>query len=353
MLELSKFFTNDIVSTNQTLKPIILITDPETNNVLFTLTQDNEEILDNQGNKLDIINCISKVSNVRLSTDYDKKTLKINRLRCTLYNYYDVNTKISEYINSSITNKNLYLFYKSPTTYILNTEVTISEYDCALIYKGEVSRIEFNKDNINISAEDKTQIKISDKKIPYMSIDRLPDVVKNNLVQQYKKDDIVVPMTFGKVDKAPTLTYYSDDANELNILLDTFPTLGKYRTSKVPSMLNNYLWNSENEDYWLYAKSDDDYLIIKTGWGEHLYYDDYQYNPYSMFILKSQVIADNTSYLFPELSENVQNNPDFKNWTYPALNVRQSIGANASDGSILGVSQIEADNISNANFTNE
>ena len=29
MLELSKFFTNDIAGDNQTLKPVVLITDPE------------------------------------------------------------------------------------------------------------------------------------------------------------------------------------------------------------------------------------------------------------------------------------------------------------------------------------
>ena len=115
MLSLSKFFKHDIVSPNQTLKPVIIITNPETDDVLFTLTQDKEELLDNQGNKLDIISCISKVSNVRLSTDYDTKTLKINRLRCTLYNYYDIKTKLSEYINNSVINKNLFFFYKSPT----------------------------------------------------------------------------------------------------------------------------------------------------------------------------------------------------------------------------------------------
>ena len=154
MLELSKFFTNDIAGENQTLKPVVLITDPETDNVLFTLTQDKDDILDNNGNKLDIISSISKVSNVRLSTDYDSKKLKINRLRCTLYNYYDVNTKLSEYINNSITNKNLFLFYKSPTTNVLNTTVNTGDYDCAMVYKGEISRVEFNKDSLNILAED-------------------------------------------------------------------------------------------------------------------------------------------------------------------------------------------------------
>ena len=359
MLDLSKFFSNDIVGDNQTLKPIILITDPETNNVLFTLTQDKEDILDNNGNKLDIISSISKVSSIRLSTDYDSKKLKINRLRCTLYNYYDVNTKLSEYINTSITNKNLYLFYKSPTTNVLNTTVNVGDYDCALIYKGEVSRIEFNSDSLTILAEDKTQIKISNKKVPYMSVDRLDDVIKKNLTEQYKENnDLVVPMTFGKVDKAPTITYYSDGGNELNVLLDTFPTLGKHRTSKVPYMLNHYLWNNQHEDYMLYSLSDDDYLIINTGNTgggsyEELFYQDYQYNNYSRFVLHSQVNSDNTIYAFPELSENMQTNPDMKNWSYTAFNVRQAIGAVGSDGSIVGVDNMQVGNMSNANFYNE
>ena len=170
MLELSKFFNNDIVSTNQTLKPVILITDPETDNVLFTLTQDKDEILDNQGNMLDIISCISKVSNVRLSTDYDTKTLKINRLRCTLYNYYDIKTKLSEYINNSVINKNLFLFYKSPTSHIINTTTSVNDYDCALVYKGEISRFEFNRDVLSVIAEDQTQLKISNIHLFYFSI---------------------------------------------------------------------------------------------------------------------------------------------------------------------------------------
>ena len=350
MLELSKFFTNDIAGDNQTLKPVVLITDPGTDNVLFTLTQDKDEILDNNGNKLDIISSISKVSNVRLSTDYDSKKLKINRLRCTLYNYYDVKTKLSEYINNSITNKNLFLFYKSPTTNVLNTTVDIGNYDCAMVYKGEISRVEFNKDSLNILAEDKTQIKISGKKVPYMSADRLPDVIKNNLTEQYKEDnDVVVPMTFGKVDKAPTVTYYSEEANKLNVLLDTFSTSGKHKTSKVGYMNKHNIFNDPDENYMLYTKSDNDYLIVRTLPS----YDNYQYNPYSRFILYSQVNTDNTNYLFPELSETIQENPDYKNFSYAAFNIRLAIGANASDGSILGVDEIESSNISNSNFSNE
>jgi len=353
MLELSKFFSNDIVSDNLTLKPVILITDPETNNVLFTLTQDKDELLDRQGNKLEIINCISKVSNVRLSTDYDTKTLKINRLRCTLYNYYDVRMKLSEYIDTSITNKNFYMFYKSPTTNIINDGGDIGDYDCALIYKGQVSRIEFNNDSISISAEDSTQVKISNKKIPYMSSDRLPEEIRNNLTEEYKnKDNLVVPMTFGKVDKAPTITYYSNDANELNVLLDTFPTYSRYKTSKIPYMLNNYGNADMVEDFFLYCKEDDDYIIVKTQLNQQYYYDDFQYNPFSRFTIYSQ-LSENNSYVFPELSEFSQTNEDIKSWSYIGLNTRQAIGAVASTGTIWEIENIEIDDITNTDFSNE
>lgn len=183
-----------------------------------------------------------------------------------------------------------------------------------------------------------------------MSADRLPDVIKNNLTEQYKEDnDVVVPMTFGKVDKAPTVTYYSEEANKLNVLLDTFSTSGKHKTSKVGYMNKHNIFNDPDENYMLYTKSDNDYLIVRTLPS----YDNYQYNPYSRFILYSQVNTDNTNYLFPELSETIQENPDYKNFSYAAFNIRLAIGANASDGSILGVDEIESSNISNSNFSNE
>ena len=356
MLELSKFFTNDIVSTNQTLKPVILIVEPANNSVLFTLTQDKEEILDRYGNKLDVISSISKVSNVRLSSDYDSKKLKINRLRCTLYNYYDVNTKLSQFINKGITNKNLYLFYKSPTTNVANINNTLNDYDCALIYKGEISRVEFNKDTLNIVAEDLTEKKISDKNVPYMSVSRLPEEIKNNLTSQYKEnDDVVVPMTFGMVDKAPTITYYSNEGNNLNVLLDTFPTSGRHRTSKVPSMLHNYLHNKNEYDYWLYAKSDDDYLIIKNNFRTLMFYESFQYNEYSRFVLHSQVTTENTTYLFPDLSEQTTEGPDSHNiggkvWAKLGYNVRLPIGVTTGDGSILGIDELQGGENSQQGF---
>ena len=68
MLELSKYFKQDIIDTNQTLKPIIIITEPSDDSVLFTLTLDKDDIIDINGDPIRSISCISKVSNVRISS---------------------------------------------------------------------------------------------------------------------------------------------------------------------------------------------------------------------------------------------------------------------------------------------
>ena len=346
MLKLSKFFKNDTLGDSQTLKPIISITDPQTNNVLFTLTQDKDEILDNNGDKLDIISNISKVSNVRLSTDYDSKKLKINRLRCTLYNYYDVNTKLSEYINNSITNKNLFLFYKSPTTNVLNTTADIGDYDCAMVYKGEISRVEFNSDTLTILAEDKTQLKISNKKVPYMSTERLDDVIKNNLTPKYKKDDVVVPMTFGKVDKAPTISYYAPNTErEMTILFDVFPTHKQYKTAKIPSLLTGHIFNNTNYNYFLYVKDGDDYITLDHS----LYTNIRQYEHYSRVVLDSRSFSGN--YMFPELAGALEQG-NFKNWDMKGFFQRQCESAYGASGSILDAAEIQSESQDDTTFNN-
>ena len=321
MQNYSKYFKLDAIDTNQTLKPVIVITDSN-DNVLFTLSQDQDELFDNNGDSVNVINSISKVSNVKISNDYDTKTLKINRLRCTLYNYYDVNTKLSEYINTGIINKNVYLFYKSPTTNIINLSDVQNDYDCALIYAGEVSRITYDDNNINITAEDKTQIKISDKQVPYMSIDKLPLEKRDNILKQYIKDDAVVPMTFGKVDKAPVLPYLDNNNDRvMNIVLDVQPTSSNYKTAKIGSLLDSYPNGANN---CLYIKKDNDYLI----WNHDHYTQALHYQKESMFkILKSGIIED--EYLIPELQESEDILPL---WSVQAYSQRQVKSVYASDG---------------------
>ena len=314
MQNFSKYFNLDTIDTNQTLKPIIVITDSD-NNVLFTLAQDQDELFNNNGDSIDIINSISKVSNVKISNDFDTKKLKINRLRCTLYNYYDVNTKLSEYVNTGIINKNLYLFYKSPTTNIINFSDTQGDYDCALIYIGEISRIKFDDVKIDITAEDKTQIKIADKQVPYMSIDRLNQDIAKNIPKSYQDEDMVVPMTFGKVDKAPVLPYVDNDNQRfLNVLVDIQPTTSNYVTARIPSLLEK-----QPNDYanCLYVKEGDDYII----WNHKGNTTTLQNKLYSSFQIMT-VLGSISDRILPELSPDYEDVGLSNMWDITGLHQR-------------------------------
>ena len=362
MLNISKYFKRDILSTNQTLKPVIVITDPNTDEILFTLTQDADKLYTSFSEgyytetfyateSLKTINCLSKVSNVKISNDYDSKKLKINRLRCTLYNYYDVKTKITEYIDNSIIGKNMYLFYKSPTTNIISFTGLSSAhlgYECALIYRGEINRIDFNNNTINISAEDRTQIKISNKTVPYMSIDKLSPQIQDNILPEYKEDDTVVPMTFGAVDKAPVMPYI-DFNNEriMNLLVDIFPTSSHYKTSKIPNLLHNGTIRPEQNDYYLYIKAKDDYIILDHA----LFSVPYLNQLYSQIKLTS-IRGFNNNYILPELQPEEEDSI-FKQWDMGGFYQRQVNSAYASDGSVLDISSIQLEEISNTDFINE
>ena len=339
MLNVSKNFKNDIISTNQPLKPVLVIADAD-NNPLFTLTQDKEELFDVDGNSIRSINVISKVSNIKISTDYDSKTLKINRLRCTLYNYYDVNTKLSEYINTNITNKNLYLFYKSPSTDRIHITPTDEDRECSLIYNGEISRIKYNDKTIDLSVEDKTQIKIADKQVPYIGVDRLPFNISEHLTEEYKGSDLVVPMTFGQVDKAPVLTY--EDWNNdrmLNVLFDVQPTTANHKTAKIPRMLNS----SPAGDYCLYVKKDEDYLI----------WNHFQNSFFSHHSIYSKIKVLNRAgtggqFLMPELQEESDSQePAYGHWDDNGFYQRMVDTVYATEGIIYQMSDVEIDNMDN------
>ena len=358
-LVLGKYFKQDIITPNQTLKPIIVITTPLKNyagspspDILFVLTQDNEQLYDTSGNLLTTINCISKVSNVKVSNNYDSKRLKINRLRCSLYNYYDLSTKITNHINSSIIGNQMYLFYKSPTTNIIGlysyVQSIVEDYACALVFIGEINRIDFNNDIINISSEDRTQVKIASKTVPYMSIDKLPIEIQNNITPEYKEDDAVVPMTFGAVDKAPVLPYISpDDIRVMNVLVDMFPTHSHYKTARIPSLLHSGTVHPQNNDYYLYVKEGDDYIILD----HFILTAPYQNQLYSHFKLHSMGSYGN-EYLFPELHTE-EEGVLFESWDMKGFAQRQVVNAIASEGTISNISSLELNDISAEGFTNE
>ena len=341
MLNVSQNFKNDIVSTNQTLKPVLLITDAD-DNVIFTLTQDQDELFNIDGNSIKTINSIRKVSNVRISTDYDSKILKINSLRCTLYNYYNINTKLSEYINTTTVGKNLYMFYKSPTTNVINLTNEINKADCALVYRGEINRITFNDKSITLSIEDKTQVKIADKIVPYVSVDKLPLEQRDRLLDEYKDSDNVVPMTFGYVDKAPVLPYLENNNDRvLNVLLDFHPTASNYKTGRIPKIGKT----GTNSHFCLYVKKDDDYIILDHN-DKTVYQQNIKFSKFQLFTFN----FTEPNYLLPSLRETNDNTENL--WSYNGFTQRLVDSVYASDGSILDAKDIIDEQLSDDNFTN-
>ena len=81
-----------------------------------------------------------------------------------LYNYYDTKDRLTDIFD--MVSKRIYLFYKSPLTRTINFTDEINDTDCALVYKGRITRVEHNQQIISILAEDSTQAKINDKKVP-------------------------------------------------------------------------------------------------------------------------------------------------------------------------------------------
>ena len=369
MKNLSKYFKQDIVSNSQSLKPVIVIpelyhdqnTTPEYYlRSLFTFTINQENLIqrwpytDLPDKPLNQIPCIKSVSNIKTSSDYDKKTLKINTLRFTLYNYYDENTKLSEYVDFSfndligdeILNKPIYLFYKSPTTNVINfypnVEVTDPEdffdKNCALIYKGEISRVESDNETISITVEDKTQTKISNKIVPYMDLDKLPANIKNNIPESYKKSSDTVPMVFGKVDKSPIIPYIDTaDPKNLSLLMDFLPTSTNFKTSKIPSLISQNNLPS-GDPYYLYVKSGEDYIILD----HYSATINYQASKYSRVeVILTGQLPD--SYILPQLVEDPVSG--FGIYDFIGFQQRMVQRSYATEGSILDANSLEISNL--------
>ena len=117
MQNLSKYFKQDILSADQNLKPIIRLTNADG---VYYFGLDNETIIVDNEN-INAIPCIQNVSNVKVSTDFDSKRLKINRLRISLFNHYDVKTKLTEYLSTNIIS--LFVLHKTLFMFLITSIV--------------------------------------------------------------------------------------------------------------------------------------------------------------------------------------------------------------------------------------
>ena len=327
----SKYFKQDIVDGNQTLKPVIIISEIEeewadveggSGNLfgldiihkkirsVYAFTTNRENLIERwpyQGyddKPLEQITCLKNVSNVKISNDWDRKTLKINRLRFQLHNYYDSGRKLSEVIGK-LNHREVRLYYKSPTTNIINhypdvlspdapnEDDVFYAYNCPFIFKGHITRVSVQKDIISITAEDSTEIFMSNKKVPYKTLgaeevgggSSIGDSVKF-INPSFKSSDIGYPLVYGYVGKSPIIqTLKSGSIREISLI--TGEISGTYPTSKIPALLIGKNLPSGNS-YYLYVKSGDDYLIL-----EHMNASTIEDSIISLYLTGGDVSGEN------------------------------------------------------------
>tara|TARA_Y100000593_G_scaffold75148_1_gene138584 strand:- start:7254 stop:11348 length:4095 start_codon:yes stop_codon:yes gene_type:complete len=322
LLNLSDNFKNDIILTGQTLTPVAVITD-QNDNILYTFSTHNLKITN-----VDVDPILKDVSKIKINTDYDKKNIKANTLRANIYNYYDTKDRLTDIFD--MVSKRIYLFYKSPLTRTINFTDEINNTDCALVYKGRITRVEHNQQIISILAEDSTQAKINNKSVPYMTQDKLSNDVKDRILEEYKDDNITIPMVFGSVDKAPVLPYLDKNNDRvMNLLFDIHPTSGHFKTSKIPSVADNILPIDDN-NYYLYIKRDKDFII----WNhvdKTFNYQDYTYS--RVRVHNYQGSTD--QYLLNQLQDDAPE--DVGLWDVHAFAERQVESATTGDNSILDI----------------
>ncbi len=309
MALISQNFKNDTKSNAISVEPIIVLADLDLENnkyipvdIFSTFTT---SIKDTDTNSHNIRPIIKSVSSIKSSVDYEKRKLKINTFRFNITNYHDMVTKLTNtkvYSNSQSGNalnnligKNVILYYKTQTTELLNLNnnlQSIEDNHHSIIFKGIINRIKQNKDTIDIQAEDFIQSYISDVPVPSTKISDLPEYIQNNTVESL---DTPVPMVFGKVDFAPTISYVGNSYGSLSSSVAFIHDVkGIFSRHIIKKVQGQSYWHTDigqngmfvKDDDWLYFGKEDDFTLY-TLTGQSYYGPNFDF--------------EENTYLIPEL----------------------------------------------------
>ena len=331
MAYISENFKKDTKGSSISVSPVVVIAD---------LVDDNYEVIDVfstgiyrlknsvSNDYIESKEILKNVSSIKNTLDYERKSLRINTFRFTLYDYYDVTGKLSNspFFNEikSFIGKNVILYYKTQTTDRLNLYKNTDDredYDLPIIYKGIISRVSQSSDSISIQAEDFTQQYISDKEIPKTKISDLSDDITRNILD--KELDDAVPLVIGKVDKAPVVKYKTNFQSETGL-----GSLGLIHDSR--AIYNNFSTSNVKEySYWyLYFKDDDDYVTFE-------YPTTFNYYEGKSFFVDTQTYAEAGLSILPEVQEEQVSSIYLKGHTFPTK-VLADFSGDTSVGNING-----------------
>ena len=138
------------------------------------------------------------VTNVKESINISKRNFKISNVSLSLNNYPNDENRLSDTIYNYI-NKYVEIFYKSQSCDTLS--------DCLPVYRGLLKTINYNDKTITLTLEDLTE-KTLHKDVPIANLGYSENVYSKD----YKNREI--PITYGKVNKAPAVIYRDGNSSE-------------------------------------------------------------------------------------------------------------------------------------------
>ena len=188
MLTLSDKFKNDTHGAVTNIHPVVRIdTEPP-----IYLSQ-NDEVID--GNHYKALNL--KVPSIKESIDLESRNLKINNITLTISNKDKFSDKFA---TISFLDKFVYIYWKSQSCTTLG--------DCLQVYKAVIKRVDHDYNTVKFILEDLTQ-SIIHKDVPI-------NVVDNTIAVSDKYKNVVAPMVYGSVDKAPCILYSQNNGISSN-----------------------------------------------------------------------------------------------------------------------------------------
>ena len=202
MLTLPTKFAEEISQKHATIYPFIIIGDELENSILISTVKEVIEtgtgVDDDPWIYRNFKDYNLKISSIKDSLNIESHKISISNVTLTLSNYEIDGERLSDKISSLKLNSKVEVYYKSQSC------IRIAQ--CPLIYTGTMAKVEHDSNTLKITLEDVAE-SLLDKEVPIANL----GAGEHCLSKDYLNRDI--PMTYGRVSKAPVVPYLDNIGN--------------------------------------------------------------------------------------------------------------------------------------------
>ena len=256
-LENKSKFQRDILQNNISIYPIALIDDE-----IFISTV-KESIINNpdENNPIYLKDYGLKISNIKESINLKSHKFSISNVTLTFNNYLIDGERFSDVLSEK-SNKKVLLYFKTQSCKYLS--------DCLLVYRGIIKRYSHDDNKISLTLEDITD-NIIHQDLPRANMGYGSHCLSKKDINKY------IPMTYGRVKKAPLIPYLSLSENADSSTLTLIPDdVGDVTQSDRNIVIEGFFSETANSENF-------DFLNVGNSSPLMLYKDDYyrvlmQYN---------------------------------------------------------------------------